>query len=129
MISTKTNKKAVYTTFEPDVQTFGSYAMTVNTTNCLVSPSDSNAKNHLLRPYAEKDYSTKITTLCKGKAAPVTGSGSPQGCEMSRFPHFLDNRLIDGDEVVSFTRRPAGLYPQEDSWYFFLLEAESNPRP
>jgi hypothetical protein len=24
---------------------------------------------------------------------------------MSRFPHFLDNRLIDGCKVVSFTRR------------------------
>jgi hypothetical protein len=25
---------------------------------------------------------------------------------MLRFPHFLDNRLIDGGKVVSFTRRP-----------------------
>jgi hypothetical protein len=24
---------------------------------------------------------------------------------------------------------PAALYPQEDSWYSFLLEAESTPRP
>jgi hypothetical protein len=27
---------------------------------------------------------------------------------MSRFPHFLDNRLTDGGEVVSLTCRPAG---------------------
>jgi hypothetical protein len=39
-------------------------------------------------------------------------------------PHFLDNRLTDGGDV-SLTHRTAALYPQEDSWYSFLLEAES----
>jgi hypothetical protein len=43
---------------------------------------------------------------------------------MFRFPHFLDSRLTDGGEFVNLTRRPH-LYPQEDSWYSFLLEAES----
>jgi hypothetical protein len=38
---------------------------------------------------------------------PVTGSGGPQGCERSRVPYFLDNRLRDGGEVVSLTRRPS----------------------
>jgi hypothetical protein len=47
---------------------------------------------------------------------------------MSRFPHFLDNRLTDGGEVVSLTRRQAAFYPQEDSWHSFLLEAEPTPR-
>jgi hypothetical protein len=42
-----------------------------------------------------------------------------------RGPHFLDNQLTDGSEVVSLTRRPTALYPQEDSWYSFLSEAES----
>jgi hypothetical protein len=37
---------------------------------------------------------------------------------------FLDNRLTDGGEVVSLTRRPP-FTPQEDSWFSFLLEAES----
>jgi hypothetical protein len=32
----------------------------------------------------------------KSKAIPVTGRESLQGCEMSSFPHFLDNRLTDG---------------------------------
>jgi hypothetical protein len=41
-----------------------------------------------------------------GKAIPVTGHGGPKGCETSRLPHFLDNRLTDGAEVVSLTRRP-----------------------
>jgi hypothetical protein len=43
----------------------------------------------------------------------------------SRLPHFLDNRLTDGGKVVSLTRQPAALYPQEDFWYSFRLEAES----
>jgi hypothetical protein len=34
------------------------------------------------------------------------GHGSPYGCETSRFPHFLDNWLTDGGEVVSLTRQP-----------------------
>jgi hypothetical protein len=37
---------------------------------------------------------------------PVTDRGGPYGCETSRLPYFLDNRLTDGDEVVSLTRRP-----------------------
>jgi hypothetical protein len=37
------------------------------------------------------------------KAILVTGRGGPYGCETSRFPHFLDDRLIDGGEVVSLT--------------------------
>jgi hypothetical protein len=42
-------------------------------------------------------------------------------------PHFVDNRLTVGGEAVSLTRPPAALYLQEDSWYSFLLEAESIP--
>jgi hypothetical protein len=64
----------------------------------------------------------------KGKAIPVTGRGGPWG-ETSRLPHFLDNRPTDGGEAVSLARQPAVLYPQEDSWYSFLLEAELNPGP
>jgi hypothetical protein len=30
--------------------------------------------------------------------------------ETSRFPHFLDNRLTNGGEVVSLTRLPTALY-------------------
>jgi hypothetical protein len=42
----------------------------------------------------------------KGKPIPVTGREDPEGCETSRFLYFLDNRLTDGGEVVSPTRRP-----------------------
>jgi hypothetical protein len=54
----------------------------------------------------------------------VTGRGGPQGCEKSRLPHYLYNRLTDGGEVVSLTRRPPF-----DSLYSFLLEAVSTPAP
>jgi hypothetical protein len=35
-----------------------------------------------------------------------------------------DNRLIDGGEFVSLAHQPP-FSPREDSWYSFLLEAES----
>jgi hypothetical protein len=47
----------------------------------------------------------------KEKAIAVTGRGDPYGCETSRLPHFLDNRLTNGGEVVSRTRRAAALFP------------------
>jgi hypothetical protein len=50
------------------------------------------------------------------------------GCEKLRLTHFLDNRLTDGGEVVSLTRRPP-FTTREDSWYSFLLRAESTPGP
>jgi hypothetical protein len=45
------------------------------------------------------------TGKIKGKIMPVTGRGGPHGCETSKLPHFLDNRLTDGGEVVSLTRQ------------------------
>jgi hypothetical protein len=43
--------------------------------------------------------------LKNGKAIPVTGREGPEDCEMSRLPHFLDNRLTDGSKVVSLMHR------------------------
>jgi hypothetical protein len=62
------------------------------------------------------------------KAIPVTGREGPKGCETSKLPHLLGNRLTDGGKVVSLTRQPR-FTPQESSWYSFLLEAESTPGP
>jgi hypothetical protein len=48
---------------------------------------------------------------------------------MSRLPNFLnflENRLTDGGEVFSLTG-PTVLHLHEESWYSFLLEAESIP--
>jgi hypothetical protein len=52
----------------------------------------------------------------KRKTIPVTGRVGPLGCETAWLPYFLDNRLTDGGEVVSLTRRPPFAF-QEDSWY------------
>jgi hypothetical protein len=40
----------------------------------------------------------------------------------------LENRLTDGGKVVSLMHRPPFTL-QEDSWYSFLLEAESTTEP
>jgi hypothetical protein len=58
-----------------------------------------------------------VTKIVKGKVIPVTGREGPYGCGTSRLRHVLDNQLTDGGKFVSITRRPAALYPQEDSWY------------
>jgi hypothetical protein len=50
---------------------------------------------------------SQLLTGGKGKALPVTGREGPYGWEMSRLQYFLDNRLNDGGEVVSLTRRPS----------------------
>jgi hypothetical protein len=69
--------------------------------------------------YHKQEHSL-ICHLTSTLESKVTGHGGPQGCETSRLPHFLHNRLTDGVEVVSLTRRPP-FTPQEDSWYSFLL--------
>jgi hypothetical protein len=55
-----------------------------------------------------KQHNNYITAAADNKickAVPVTGREGPYGCETSRLPHFLANRLTDGGEVVSLTRR------------------------
>jgi hypothetical protein len=42
----------------------------------------------------------------KGKAIPVICHGGPLGCEVLRFPHFIDNRLTDGSETVNLRCQP-----------------------
>jgi hypothetical protein len=58
----------------------------------------------------------------KHRVIRVTSHGGPKGCETSRLPNFLGNRRRPAG-------RPAGLYPQEDSWYSFLIQAESTLGP
>jgi hypothetical protein len=44
--------------------------------------------------------------VLKRQHYPCNRPWSPQGCKMSRFPHFLDNRLTDGGEILSFMWQP-----------------------
>jgi hypothetical protein len=69
-----------------------------------------------------------VDAFCIDKSVSVTGREDPLGCERSRLAHLEDKRLTDAGEVVSLTRLPP-FTPQEDSWYSFLLEAESTPGP
>jgi hypothetical protein len=45
-------------------------------------------------------------------AIPVRGRGGLQGCDMLSILQCLDNRLTDGEEVVSTTRRPRSTPPK-----------------
>jgi hypothetical protein len=64
-----------------------------------------------------------VLSLKKVKGILITGNGDTLASETSRFTHFLDNRLTDDGEV-SLKRRQIA-----DTWYSFLLEAESTPGP
>jgi hypothetical protein len=48
---------------------------------------------------------------------------------MFRLSHFLVFRQSAHMAVMFQPYTPATLYPQEDSWYSFLLEAELTPKP
>jgi hypothetical protein len=65
---------------------------------------------------------TVIFINLKSIAIPVTRRGSPYGCETSRLPRFPDNRVTVAMSYQPYA--PAVLY-SEESWYTFLLEAES----
>jgi hypothetical protein len=68
----------------------------------------------------KRPYWNYMKNKKKGKANATTGRGGPHS--------FLDNQLTDDGKVVSPTRQPL-FTPKEDSWYSFLLEAESTPGP
>jgi hypothetical protein len=48
----------------------------------------------------------------------VRGHGGPYSCETSRLPHFIDNWLTAGGEVVSLTRRPPFTHRKIPGAYF-----------
>jgi hypothetical protein len=63
----------------------------------------------------------------KGKAVPLKAWRGPEGSRKLRFTDFLTTAQ-GGGKVVSLTHRPP-LPPRKYTWYSFLLEAESTPRP
>jgi hypothetical protein len=60
----------------------------------------------------------------KGKAVPLRAWSGPEGSSKLRFPDFMTTAQ-DGGKFVT----PAAFTPREYTWYSFLLEAESTPRP
>ena len=61
----------------------------------------------------------------KGKSVSLQAWSSPEGSRKLRFPDFMTTVQEGGN----FSALPTGcIYPQEISWYSFLLEAESTPR-
>jgi hypothetical protein len=67
-------------------------------------------------PSGLKSHPTEYNKIILIIIIPVSGRRGAQGCETSRLPHFLDNRLTDGREIMSLTLRPP-FTPKEDSWY------------
>jgi hypothetical protein len=61
------------------------------------------------------------------KGFSATGLDRPVGFQEVEAPEFIDNRHM---KVVRLSALRTGrLYPRKDSWYSFLLEAESAPGP
>jgi hypothetical protein len=70
--------------------------------------------------YIEKSANLKG----KKKSIRVTDRGGPKGCETSRLPHFLDNRLTDGSKVVSLT----GRHPLPPGRFLVLISVRGHSR-
>jgi hypothetical protein len=67
--------------------------------------------NSLAQRDWEKPGKTPVSTvsvLAKilTKTIPATGQGAPQGCEMPRLPHFLDNQPTDSGQGASLMHQP-----------------------
>jgi hypothetical protein len=71
------------------------------------SPFQSSMPNRTLSAQTSStSFFQEVVLRRENKAIPVTGCGDPFCCVALWLPHFLDNRLTDGGEVVSLTRRP-----------------------
>jgi hypothetical protein len=74
--------------------------------------------------FGKRSVGTRPLGRHKVVSKKATASHRPCGCEMW-IPHFLDNRLTNGGEVVCAVR---DLLPGNIFWYSFLLKAKSTPR-
>jgi len=68
----------------------------------------------------------KLRVKGKGKAVPLQAWSGPEGTRKLRFPDFMTTAQ-DGGKIVSLTHRLP--LPPGNTWYSFLLEAESTPGP
>jgi hypothetical protein len=97
-------------------------------TNTPHNPIQTNCKEEPENICRTSDVSADFRDAGGGKkrqSYPVTGREGPLGCETSRLPHFLDNRLTDGGEFVSPPRRPPFTPRKIPGTH--LLEAETTP--
>ena len=62
------------------------------------------------------------------KSCPITGLDKPLGLQEVEAPRISRQSAHEGGNFVSPTHRPP-LPHREDSWYSFLLQAESTPGP
>jgi len=65
--------------------------------------------------------------ILQQSAVPLQAWTSPEGSRKLRFPDFVKTAQ-DGGKIFSLTQRPP-LPPRKYSWYSFLLDAESTPKP
>jgi hypothetical protein len=75
----------------------------------------------------KSDVTTTTTKKGKVKAVPLRAWSGPEGSRKLRFPDFLTTAQYGG-KVVSPTHT-AAFTARKYSWYSFLLETESTPRP
>jgi hypothetical protein len=100
-------------------------------TTGLVLNSPPPPRMEMIHMFKELEITSRIKdVLKKKKSYPCIRPWSPYGWDTSRIPHFLDNRLTNGGEVVNLKRRPRFTPPppQEYSCYSFLLGGWVNPR-
>ena len=73
-------------------------------------------------------YKNQSVNAVKGKrkAVPLQALTGPEGSRKLRFPDFVTTAQDGGRLSALCTGR---LYPRKDSWYSFLLQAESTPGP
>jgi hypothetical protein len=58
----------------------------------------------------------------------LAGAGVNQAAGRQLAIAFLDNRLTDGSDDISLSRRPP-VTPRDDVWDSYLSEGESTPGP
>jgi hypothetical protein len=96
-----------------------------------MSPKNAGLSRHFFFIDAGSELKIQVGTYPKFKVKvklSLYRPWRPLGFREVEAPTFSDTRDTDGGKVVSPTRRPL-CTPQEDSWYSFLLEAESTPGP
>ena len=72
-------------------------------------------------------FNSNAKQTCKGKPIPLQAWAGPERSRSLRL-QVSRRSAQEGVKVVHPTHRPP-LPPRKYSWYSFLLEAESTPRP